>query len=56
MLIRPTRALVAFLILWTLLGLAGSLWSPAAQWWIWFGVGLAVVAVVDVLRWSAGAE
>jgi len=49
MLIRPTRALVAFLILWTLLGLAGSLWSPAAQWWIWFGVGLAVVAVVDVL-------
>ena len=49
MLIRPTRALVALLILWTLLGLAGSLWSPASQWWAWFGVGLVVVAIVDGL-------
>lgn len=47
--LRPTRALIALLILWALLGLAGSLWGPAAQWWSWMGAGIAVVATFDAL-------
>jgi len=47
--LRPTRALIAFLILWTLLGLAGSLWLPGAQWWGWMGAILAAVCLFDAL-------
>ena len=47
--LRPTRALIALLILWTLLGLAGSLWLPGAQWWGWMGAILAAVGLFDAL-------
>lgn len=47
--LRPTRALVALLILWTLLGLAGSMWLPATPWWGWMGAILAAVSLFDAL-------
>jgi len=47
--LRPTRLLIALLILWTLLGLAGSLWLPAAQWWTWMGLSIAALALFDGL-------
>jgi uncharacterized protein (DUF58 family) len=47
--LRPTRALIALLILWTLLGLAGSLWLPGARWWDWMGAILAAVGLFDAL-------
>ena len=47
--LRPTRALLALLILWTLLGLAGSLYPPVSHWWGGVGVLLAMAALFDVL-------
>ena len=47
--LRPTRALIALLILWTLLGLAGSMWLPAVPWWGWMGSILAAVSLFDAL-------
>ncbi len=47
--LRPTRALLALLILWTALGLAASLWAPASKWWASLGVLIAVVALFDAL-------
>jgi uncharacterized protein (DUF58 family) len=47
--LRPTKWLIGLLMLWTLLGVAASLWSPAEAWWELFGYGLAVVAVFDAI-------
>jgi uncharacterized protein (DUF58 family) len=47
--LRPTKWLIGLLMLWTLLGVAASLWSPAEAWWKLFGYGLAVVAVFDAI-------
>lgn len=47
--LRPTRALIALLILWALLGLAGSLWIPASRWWSLMGFIMAVVVLFDAI-------
>ena len=47
--LRPTRALITLLILWALLGLAGSLWLPAARWWSLMGFLMAVVVLFDAI-------
>lgn len=47
--LRPTRPLIAILILWTLLGLAGSMYPPVKSWWGLMGSILAVVAAFDGL-------
>jgi len=49
MALRPTIWLIGLLILWTLLGVAASLWNPAEAWWKLFGSGLAVAAGFDAL-------
>jgi len=46
---RPTKWLIGLLILWTLLGVAASLWNPAEPWWQLFGYGLAVAAGFDAI-------
>ena len=47
--LRPTRPLIAILILWTLLGLAGSMYPPAKPWWGMMGFALGMVALFDAL-------
>jgi len=47
--LRPTRPLIAILILWTLLGLAGSMDPPAKPWWELMGFVLGVVTLFDAL-------
>ena len=47
--IRPTRALIAFLILWTFLGIVASFWKPVALWWLLMGGILAFASFLDVL-------
>ena len=47
--IRPTKWLIGLLMIWTLLGVAASLWSPAGQWWKLAGYGLGCVALFDVI-------
>jgi uncharacterized protein (DUF58 family) len=47
--IRPTRLLIALLLLWALIGLAGSLWLAVTPWWSFFGMALLVVALVDLV-------
>lgn len=50
--IRPTRLLVALLLAWALVGLAGSLWLAVTPWWSIFGwaiLGLVVVDLISVL-------
>lgn len=47
--VRPTRPLLAVLLLWALLGLAGSLYPPVAPWWGVAGTALAVVALFDLI-------
>jgi uncharacterized protein (DUF58 family) len=47
--LRPTQWLIGLLILWTLLGIAASLWNPAELWWKVFGYGLAMAAGVDAV-------
>lgn len=47
--LRPTRALIALLILWTLMGLAGSLYPPVSDWWGIMGGILGLVVLFDAL-------
>ncbi len=47
--LRPTRALIALLILWTLMGLAGSLYPPVSGWWGIMGGILGLVVLFDAL-------
>ena len=47
--LRPTRALIALLILWTFMGLAGSLYPPVSGWWGIMGGILALVVLFDAL-------
>lgn len=49
MLLRPTRALIALLILWTLMGLAGSLHPGVSVGWGILGGALAFLALLDAL-------
>ncbi len=47
--LRPTRLLIAILILWTLLGLAGSMYPPAEPWWGMMGFVIGIVTLFDAL-------
>jgi uncharacterized protein (DUF58 family) len=47
--LRPTRPLIAILILWTLLGLAESMDPQAKPWWELMGFVLGVVTLFDAL-------
>ncbi|MEN8773108.1 MAG: DUF58 domain-containing protein [Akkermansiaceae bacterium] len=47
--LRPTRALIALLILWTLMGLAGSMYPPVSGWWGITGGILMLVVLFDAL-------
>ena len=47
--LRPTRALIALLILWTLMGLAGSLHPGVSVGWGILGGALAFLALLDAL-------
>ena len=51
--LRPTRALIALLILWTLMGLAGSLHPGVSVGWGILGGALAFLALLDALRQAA---
>jgi len=47
--LRPTRALIALLSLWTLMGLAGSLYPRVSGWWGLLGGALGLLALFDAL-------
>lgn len=47
--LRPTRWLLAVLIIWTVLGVAASLWPPAAAWWGMAGFCIGIVVLFDAL-------
>lgn len=47
--LRPTRALIALLSLWTLMGLAGSLYPQVSGWWGVLGGALGLLGLFDVL-------
>ncbi len=45
---RPTRALVALLVVWGLGGIAASAWPPALSPWNLFGAALILASVLDL--------
>ena len=47
--LRPTRALIALLSLWTLMGLAGSLYPRVSGWWGVLGGALGLLGLFDAL-------
>ena len=47
--LRPTRALIALLSLWTLMGLAGSLYPPVSGWWGLLGGVLGFLALFEAV-------
>ena len=47
--LRPTRALIALLSFWTLMGLAGSLYPPVSGWWGLLGGVLGFLALFEAV-------
>ncbi len=45
---RPTRALVALLVVWGLAGIAASAWAPALPPWNLLGAALILASVLDL--------